>query len=95
MATRSRRATATAAEATGADDAALEPAAQRSETLPDEDPKADPKSTVSGDGKAEGEGGGGMGERQVERVQLAVNVISFAAFIGCVARASPTNTPHD
>ena len=107
MATRSRRAAAVAAEAAGAENAAPAPAAQRPETLPDEDPKADPKATVAGDGKAEeegtvagggkadGEGGDGLSEqeekkeglseRQVARVLLAVNVLSFAAFIGCVS----------
>ena len=95
MATRSRRAAATAAEAAEAEDAAPEPAAQRPEISSDKDSKVDPPAMDSGDGKVEGEGGGGMSERQVARVLLAVNVLSCVAFIGCFARASPTNTPHD
>ncbi|KAJ1469545.1 hypothetical protein T484DRAFT_1851326 [Baffinella frigidus] len=59
-----------------------ETAAQRPEPAPDADPKAEPIPTVAADGQGEAEGGGGMSERQVGRVLLAVNMLSFVAFIG-------------
>ena len=95
MATRSRRAAAATAEAAGEEDAAPEPASQRPETAVDKDLKADLKATVACDGKADREDGGGLSKRQVARVLLAANVLSFMAFIGCIARASPINTAHD